>query len=70
VWHFEHGEILVAQYDDCILIKPTSEGFNLLAWVVPFILLAVRFVIVGVWLYRFRPTGDAAEVTVPDENIG
>ena len=46
---------LVATYGERILIMPTTEGFNLLAWVGPFIMIGIGFVIVGVWLYRFRP---------------
>jgi len=50
----EIKNIMVAQYGRRILIKPTTEGFNLLAWTGPFIMLAIGFVIVGVWLFRFR----------------
>ena len=58
---------LVTKYGERILIKPTTEGFNLLAWIGPFIMLAIGFVVVGVWLYRFRPRGGSSELHVPDE---
>ncbi len=59
---------LVAEYGERILIKPTTEGFNIFAWTGPFIMIAIGFVIVGFWLYRFRPRGDNSELTIPDED--
>ena len=58
---------LVTKYGERILIKPTTEGFNLLAWIGPFIMIAIGFVVVGVWLYRFRPRGGSSELNIPDE---
>ncbi len=60
---------LVAEYGERILIKPTTEGFNIFAWIGPFIMIAIGFVIVGFWLYRFRPRGDNSELTIPDEDF-
>ena len=60
---------LVAEYGERILIKPTTEGFNIFAWIGPFIMIAIGFVIVGFWLYRFRPRGDDSELTIPDEDF-
>lgn len=59
---------LVDEYGERILIKPTTEGFNLLAWIGPFIIIGLGFVVVGGWLYRFRPASDSAEIPDPDED--
>lgn len=51
----------VAKYGEKILSAPTARGFNLLAWVTPFVLLALAGAIVGVRIARWSARGaDAA----------
>ncbi|MGI9659304.1 MAG: cytochrome c-type biogenesis protein [Gaiellaceae bacterium] len=45
---------LVLQFGERILAAPTKSGFNLIAWVLPFVGLAVAAVIVLVVLRRWR----------------
>jgi cytochrome c-type biogenesis protein CcmH/NrfF len=51
--HFEE------KYGEKILSAPTTEGFNLLAWTVPFALVAVGLLFVGLtvrhWVTRRGP---------------
>ena len=66
------GEIkdkLVVQFGERILAAPTKSGFNLIAWVFPFVGIAVAGVIVFVILRRWRrvrrlpaPGGPAGEI--------
>lgn len=65
----EIKSILVSEYGERILIKPTTEGFNLLAWIGPFAIIAIGFVVVGVWLYRFRPVSGSSEVVIPQDDM-
>jgi len=51
-----------AKYGEKILSAPTTSGFNLIAWVTPFALIALGAVIVGVALTRWsaRPPDQTA----------
>lgn len=40
------------KYGDCVLASPTAQGFNLLAWVLPFLGLAIGLIIVAVVIRR------------------
>jgi cytochrome c-type biogenesis protein CcmH len=42
------------KYGEKILSSPGATGFNLLAWVTPFVLVGVGAVVVGVTLMRWR----------------
>jgi cytochrome c-type biogenesis protein CcmH len=54
------------KYGEKILSSPTTSGFNLVAWVTPFVLLGVGGVFVGVTVIRWTGRGRAAPVsTVP-----
>jgi cytochrome c-type biogenesis protein CcmH/NrfF len=44
------------------LASPPTEGFNLLAWVMPFIALTFGLVAVGIWFKRFAGQRQAAAV--------
>ena len=49
-----------AKYGEKILSAPTTEGFNLLAWITPFLVLAVGGILVVVAIGRWRlPTAPA-----------
>lgn len=51
--HFEE------KYGEKILSAPTTQGFNLLAWTIPFVLVAVGALFIGLtvkhWVTRRRP---------------
>ena len=52
-----------AKYGEKILSAPTASGFNILAWVTPFVLVAIGALFVGItimrWSARVRPATDA-----------
>jgi cytochrome c-type biogenesis protein CcmH len=54
---------LVAQFGPAILAEPSKHGFNLLAWVLPFVALGVGAVAVG-WL-AWRWSRGRQEAPVP-----
>ncbi len=51
--HFEN------KYGEIILSAPTTRGFNLIAWAMPFVVLAIGGLTVGVVLWRWRGATDA-----------
>ena len=62
-----------AKYGEKILSAPTSEGFNLLAWIMPFAaVFAGCFIIVGaISRWRTSPIADEPSVNgeVPDDEL-
>jgi cytochrome c-type biogenesis protein CcmH len=55
------------KYGEKILSAPTTEGFNLLAWIMPFAaVFAGCFIIVGA-ISRWRSRDSSAPAAVPDE---
>ncbi len=59
----EVTDYFISQYGQRILIEPTKEGFNLLVWTGPFIMLALGLVAVAIYLYRYRPGSNITEET-------
>ena len=55
----------VARYGESVLAAPTKEGFNLLAWVVPFAILGIGTVFVSLLIKRW--TLVEPRVEHPDE---
>jgi cytochrome c-type biogenesis protein CcmH len=51
------------KYGEKILSSPTTTGFNLVAWVTPFILVALGGIFVGVTLLRWSARGRPAAAT-------
>ena len=49
---------LVAEFGESVLAAPPSEGFNLLAWVLPFAALGVGVVLVGLVAWRWTRSGE------------
>jgi cytochrome c-type biogenesis protein CcmH len=47
-------QAMVAQYGEKILAAPTKEGFNLMAWILPFVALAVGGLIVAKIISRWK----------------
>jgi cytochrome c-type biogenesis protein CcmH len=48
------------KYGEKILSAPTVEGFNLTAWIVPFVMLGAGAVVVAITLVRWRATPSAS----------
>jgi cytochrome c-type biogenesis protein CcmH len=61
----EIKDALVAQFGESVLAAPPKEGFNLLAWVLPFVGLGVAAIVVGVLVYRWTRAGDSREGSPP-----
>ena len=65
----------VAQYGEKVLSSPTKQGFNLTAWVTPFIAIAaaagVLILVLGAWVARGRlmqrETEEELEQEIPEE---
>ncbi len=62
------------KYGEKILSAPTTRGFNLAAWTVPFIAIALGLVVVGLVLTRWRresaaPGGAAGEPSPASMNV-
>lgn len=53
-------QAMAAKYGERILSAPTKQGFNLMAWVVPFAILALGGVIVVVVVKRWRGSSASA----------
>ena len=49
---------LVAEFGESVLAAPPREGFNLLAWVLPFAALGVGIVFVGLVAWRWTRSGE------------
>jgi cytochrome c-type biogenesis protein CcmH/NrfF len=56
----EIRDALVAEFGEAVLAAPPKEGFNLLAWVLPFAGLAVAGVVVGLLAWRWTRLGRGA----------
>jgi len=49
------------KYGEKILSSPTTTGFNIAAWTVPFVAIALGGLLIGVVLVRWRRSTDAGE---------
>lgn len=61
-----------SKYGEKILSSPTTSGFNILAWVTPFFMVAIGGLLVGLTILRWSarshpaaPTGEAPEIPAP-----
>lgn len=52
------------KYGEKILSSPTTTGFNIAAWTVPFVVIALGGLIIGVVLVRWRRATDGTETPV------
>lgn len=57
----------VAQYGQQVLGKPATSGFDLTAWIMPFLVLGAALLMLGAWL-RQRPTPAMQPVAPADPN--
>jgi cytochrome c-type biogenesis protein CcmH len=59
----------VSQYGERILAKPSKQGFNLLAWILPFAALVIGGVVLWRFLQRHAESAPtpAATTPVPDD---
>lgn len=53
------------KYGEKILSSPTTTGFNIAAWIVPFIAIALGGLVIGVVLTRWRRATSADPMTPP-----
>lgn len=53
------------KYGEKILSAPTTSGFNLVAWITPFVVLGLGGLFVGVTLMRWSARGRPAEAAKP-----
>ena len=64
---------LVAQFGPAVLLEPSKKGFNLLAWVLPFVGLGGGALALGLlawrWTKRRAPAADAAAATQLDPEL-
>ena len=60
---------LVAQFGERILAAPTKSGFNLLAWVLPFVGIVAAGAIVFVVLRRWRRSRGVPEISESAEPL-
>ncbi len=61
-------QAFAADYGEAVLAAPTKTGFNLTAWVLPFVVLAAGGLIVAIALRAWRPKaagGPTTEETLP-----
>ncbi|HZD18122.1 MAG TPA: cytochrome c-type biogenesis protein CcmH [Actinomycetota bacterium] len=52
-------QAFAADYGEYVLAEPIKRGFNLVAWVLPFAVLAVGGMAIAVALRRWRPRGQS-----------
>ncbi|HXG33388.1 MAG TPA: cytochrome c-type biogenesis protein CcmH [Bryobacteraceae bacterium] len=61
-------EIFVKEHGKQVLAVPPAEGFNLLAWTMPFVAIAAGLMLIWVFIHRFRKPAEASSA-VPDETL-
>ncbi|MBI4317052.1 MAG: cytochrome c-type biogenesis protein CcmH [Chloroflexi bacterium] len=61
----------VSQYGETVLSAPTKEGFNLTAWIFPFVALiagaGVVYVVLSRWVMKPKPLEETSLAPVPAE---
>lgn len=66
------GQILesfIRQYGEAVLAAPTKEGFNLTAWVLPFVALAAGAGVVYLALHAWAARRAEAEAALPASEV-
>ena len=65
-------DLFVRQYGEQVLASPPKRGFNLTAWILPFVAIAagglVVYILVRKWVRRGRETEAAADAPEPMES--
>ncbi len=64
----EVKDALVAEYGDEVLAVPESEGFDLAAWIVPGLAIALAAIAIFIGLRRWRRSGRDAPPTAKPED--
>jgi cytochrome c-type biogenesis protein CcmH len=60
---------LVAQFGPAILAEPSRHGFNLLAWVLPFVAIGLGAAVLAWLVWRWSRRRETAPATAPDAPI-
>jgi cytochrome c-type biogenesis protein CcmH len=63
----EIKESLVAEFGESVLAAPPKRGFNLLAWVLPLVGIAVAGAAVGVLAWRWTKAGKRGRPAAPGD---
>jgi cytochrome c-type biogenesis protein CcmH len=61
-------QVYVAQYGERILAKPTKQGFNLLAWILPFAALVIGGLVLWRFLHRHAEPAKTPVAMMADPN--
>ena len=59
----------IAEYGKRVLAVPPAEGFNLLAWLMPFVAIAAGLAAVWMFIQRFRKPEPAARALADAETL-
>jgi cytochrome c-type biogenesis protein CcmH len=62
----EIKDALVAEFGEAVLAAPPKEGFNLLAWMLPFVGVAVAGAVIATVALRWRRTSRSRETASAD----
>jgi cytochrome c-type biogenesis protein CcmH len=62
-------DVFVQQYGKRVLAVPPAEGFNLLAWVMPFVAIAAGLAVVWMFIQRFRRPVAASRPVADGETL-
>jgi cytochrome c-type biogenesis protein CcmH len=60
---------LVAEFGEGVLAAPPREGFNLLAWLLPLVGIAIAAVLVGLLVWRWRTAGRGRDAPGGDPSL-
>ncbi len=59
----------VGEYGIRVLAAPPAEGFNLLAWVMPFVAIAAGLAVIWLFIQRFRKPEAVGRALADDETL-
>ncbi len=59
----------IAEYGKRVLAAPPAEGFNLLAWVMPFVAIAAGLAVIWMFIQRFRKPEPATRALADAETL-
>jgi len=60
-------QFFVAQYGEQVLASPPKRGFNLTAWILPFVVILVGGIVIYITLKKWLKQGNRSEIAVTTE---